>query len=138
MTTKYNVLFDGKEAYSIGESILNKAFDENFYEFLPVEPISLRGKNFDETTIVFKVGNKMFALSSIINFEFVNLKCDPEQSIELRETFQGIKPGWHMSKKHWNTVDVESDVSQKLFLELIDHSYDLVLKTLTKKVRDEL
>lgn len=93
---------------------------------------------FDETTIVFKVGNKIFALSGIINFESVNLKCDPEQAIDLRETFQGVKPGWHMNKKHWNTVSVNSDVPQKLFLELIDHSYDLVLKSLTKKVRNEL
>ena len=111
---------------------------EFFREYCLSKKGATEGFPFDETTIVFKVGNKMFALSNIVNFEFVNLKCDPEQSIELRETFQGIKPGWHMNKKHWNTVNVGSDVPQKLFLELIDHSYDLVLKTLTKKVRDEL
>jgi len=93
---------------------------------------------FDSSTIVFKIGGKLFALAGIEFFASVNLKCDPERSIELRETFNGIKPGFHMNKKHWNTVTVESDVPNQLLLELIDHSFDLVYKSLTKKIRDGL
>jgi predicted DNA-binding protein (MmcQ/YjbR family) len=93
---------------------------------------------FDSSTIVFKIGGKLFALAGIEFFASVNLKCDPERSIELRETFNGINPGFHMNKKHWNTVTVESDVPNQLLLELIDHSFDLVYKSLTKKIRDGL
>lgn len=92
---------------------------------------------FNETTLVFKVAGKMFALTNIDLFESVNLKCDPERAIELRETFNGVKPGFHMNKKHWNTVRVLSDVPNELLMELIDHSYQLVVKSLTKKIRDE-
>ena len=93
---------------------------------------------FDEITLVFKVGGKMFALCNVDNFESINLKCDPERAIDLRERFSGIKPGYHMSKIHWNTVEVNSDVSQSMILELIDHSYDLVFSKLTKKLQNEL
>ena len=93
---------------------------------------------FDENTLVFKVGGKMFALVNVDNFTFCNLKCDPDRAEELREQYNGIKPGYHMSKKHWNSVYVDSDVPDKLFLELITHSYDLVFKSLPKKVREEI
>lgn len=93
---------------------------------------------FDSETIVFKVGGKIFTLAGIEEFKSANLKCDPERSIELRETYNGIKPGYHMNKKHWNTVTVDSDVPNQLFLELIDHSYDLVFNSLTKRIREEL
>lgn len=93
---------------------------------------------FDEITLVFKVGGKMFALCNVDNFESINLKCDPERAIDLRERFAGVKPGYHMSKIHWNTIEVNSDVSQSMLLELIDHSYDLVFSKLTKKVQNEL
>lgn len=93
---------------------------------------------FDSSTIVFKIGGKLFALAGIELFASINLKCDPNRSIELRETFDGIKPGFHMNKVHWNTVTVESDVTNQLLLELIDHSFDLVYKSLTKKIRDGL
>lgn len=93
---------------------------------------------FDKTTLVFKVGGKMFALCNVDNFESINLKCDPERAIDLRERLSGIKPGYHMSKIHWNTVEVNSDVSQSMILELIDHSYDLVFSKLTKKLQNEL
>ncbi len=92
---------------------------------------------FDNKTLVFKVG-KMFALTDVEGFQSINLKCDPERALELRETFQGVIPGYHMNKTHWNTVSVNEDVPEKLILELIDHSYDLVFKSLTKKQRDEL
>ncbi len=80
----------------------------------------------------------MFALTDVEGFQSINLKCDPERALELRETFQGVIPGYHMNKTHWNTVSVNEDVPEKLILELIDHSYDLVFKSLTKKQRDEL
>lgn len=97
---------------------------------------------FDEDTLVFKVGGKMFCLTSLQEWEkgnpSLNLKCDPERAIELREQYEAIKPGYHMSKIHWNTVSLHSDVSQKLLIELINHSYDLVFNSLTKKLQKEI
>ena len=94
---------------------------------------------FDDVTLVFKVMGKMFALVSLERLPLqVNLKCNPEKAIELREEHDGaILPGYHMSKVHWNTLIVEK-ISAKLILELIDHSYDLVVSKLTKKLKDEL
>lgn len=97
---------------------------------------------FDEDTLVFKVGGKMFALSSLSNWEkgtpSVNLKCDPERAEELRANYNDIKPGFHMSKVHWNTIAINGDVPDKFLRELIDHSYDLVFKSLTKKLQNEV
>jgi predicted DNA-binding protein (MmcQ/YjbR family) len=70
---------------------------------------------------------KMFALADVDLFESINLKCDPERSMELRERFSGIEPGFHMNKRHWNTVSMDGSISDKLLTELIDHSYDLVV-----------
>lgn len=93
---------------------------------------------FGEQTLVFKVQGKMFALANIDLFESVNLKCDPTRAIELRETFRGVLPGYHMNKKHWNTVRVFEDVNDELLMELIDHSYNLVVKSLPKRLQNEL
>jgi predicted DNA-binding protein (MmcQ/YjbR family) len=93
---------------------------------------------FDENTLCFKVGGKIFAIIDIVDFESVNLKCNPDRAVELREQFQGIQPGYHMNKKHWNTVLFDGSVSDKLILELIDHSYDLVFNSLPKTKRDNL
>lgn len=97
---------------------------------------------FDEDTLVFKVGGKMFALSSLQQWEkgeaSVNLKCDPEKAEELRVNYDAIKPGFHMSKVHWNTVAFNSDVSDKMICKLIDDSYNLVVKSLTKKAQSEI
>ncbi|PQJ80563.1 MmcQ/YjbR family DNA-binding protein [Polaribacter porphyrae] len=98
---------------------------------------------FDDVTLVFKVMNKMFALSGLDRWErgeeSINLKCDPEKSEELRGEYEGINPGFHMSKKHWNTITINtSDVSDDLVRELINHSYDLVVSGLTKKAQREL
>ena len=68
----------------------------------------------------------------------VNLKCDPERALELRSEYESIQPGYHMSKVHWNTIEVNGDVPQKLLLELVDHSYELVFKSLSKKIRDSI
>ncbi len=97
---------------------------------------------FDEVTLVFKVMEKMFALVSLDKWEQgetkINLKCDPERALELRTDYESIRPGYHMNKKHWNTVTLNNDVSDVFAFELIDHSYELVVKGLTKKLKEEL
>ena len=95
---------------------------------------------FDDVTLVFKVMGKMFALTGLDAEEFkVNLKCDPEKCIGLREQYpDDIYPGWHMSKTHWNTVHFENGLETALLKELIDHSYGLVVSKLTKKLKAEL
>lgn len=93
---------------------------------------------FDHDTLVFKVGGKLFALCSIQSFESVNLKCEPEMAIELREQYADVMPGYHMNKKHWNTVRVNSSVSDKMILDWTKKSYDLVRSALPKKVQEEL
>lgn len=93
---------------------------------------------FDNETLVFKVGGKIFALASIAAFTSVNLKCDPEKAVELREQYPAIQPGYHMNKKHWNTVHFDGSISFALLKELTDHSYSLVVNSLPKKLRDTL
>jgi len=95
------------------------------------------GFPFDQKTLVFKVFGKMFALMDVEIFESVNLKCDPGRAIELRERFHAVRPGFHMNKKHWNTVSLFEDVNDKFLLELVDQSYHLVYESLPKKIRDE-
>lgn len=94
------------------------------------KPNVTEGFPFGEDTLVFKVKEKIFLLTGLdrLPLQF-NVKCDPDKAIELREEFPGsILPGYHMNKKHWNTVVIDGAVSQKLLKELIDHSYDLVSK----------
>ena len=95
---------------------------------------------FGEDTLVFKVMDKVFALAGLdAHPATANLKCDPEKAIELREEYDGlIIPGYHMSKKHWNTVEIEGNLPTDLIVEMIDHSYDLVVKGLTKNLQAEL
>lgn len=91
---------------------------------------------FDEKVRVYRIGDKMFALTLEDRPLSVNLKCDPIYALELRSLYEGIRAGYHMNKKHWNTVRVEkSDVDEQTVKELIDHSYDLVYEKLTKKQR---
>lgn len=80
----------------------------------------------------------MFALCDLEEFDGVNLKCDPERAVELREQYNAVIPGYHMNKTHWNTVKVGDDVGGRLFLELIDHSYELIVSSLPKKEREKL
>lgn len=111
---------------------------EDFREYCLRKPFVSEGFPFDQSTLVFKVGGKIFALADIDKFDSVNLKSDPEKAIDLRETFSGIIPGYHMNKKHWNTVMVNTDVSDQLFKQMIDDSYELVYRSLPKKMKDEL
>lgn len=114
----------------------------DFYDFCLSKKGVTEHFPFDEDTLVFKVGGKMFALSSLSEWESgspsINLKCDPEKALELRAEYDGINPGYHMSKVHWNTVDVKSDVPAKLLRELISNSYHLVFGSLTKKLQAEI
>lgn len=114
---------------------------EQLLEYCLEKKAVTEGFPFDQDTLVFKVAGKIFLLSSLKGWEenepTLNLKCDPEYSEELRINYQAVAPGYHMSKKHWNTVAVFQDVSDKLILQLIDHSYDLVVSGLTKKQRTE-
>jgi predicted DNA-binding protein (MmcQ/YjbR family) len=96
------------------------------------------GFPFDQNTLVFKVMGKMFALANVDGFVSINLKCDPEIAIDLRERYHGVTAGYHMSKKHWNTVTVNDDASDDLIYQWIDASYNLVVKSLTKKLQADL
>nr|WP_315151757.1 MmcQ/YjbR family DNA-binding protein [uncultured Flavobacterium sp.] len=115
---------------------------ETYYEYCLSKKGVTEHFPFDEDTLVFKVGGKMFALSSLLQWEkgspSMNLKCDPERAQELRAEYDAIQPGFHMSKVHWNTIAVNQDVQNALLKELIDHSYDLVFKSLTKKIQTEI
>lgn len=81
---------------------------------------------FDKNTLVFKKKNKIFALANTLDFKFINLKCNPIESLELREQYPGVRPGYHMNKKHWNSVYVNQDVSDSLVYDLILRSYFLI------------
>ena len=88
---------------------------------------------FDEETLVFKVAGKIFLLASLEAIPLqINLKCNPEKAIELREEFDSVQPGYHMNKKHWNTIILDGTVPAKKILEWIDHSYNLVVSGLKK------
>lgn len=93
---------------------------------------------FDETTLVFKVMGKMFALTALEDEPAVNLKCNPDKCLELREQYESVVPGYHMNKKYWNTVYLEGDIPENELTQWIDHSYDLVVSKLTKKQKEAL
>lgn len=93
---------------------------------------------FDETVLVFKVMGKIFALTSTEGEFTINLKCEPEKAIELREKYSGVKPGYHMNKKHWNTIYFDGSVSDLDTKEWVDQSYHLVVKSLTKAQQQHL
>jgi len=94
---------------------------------------------FGETTLVFRVKNKIFLLVALdadpLQF---NAKCDPGKAVELREEYDAVKPGFHMNKKHWNTVIIDGSISTRLIKEMIDDSYNLIVHSLPKKSREEL
>ncbi len=94
---------------------------------------------FDDKTPVFKVANKMFALVGLDNnLLSINLKCDPEDALVLRSQFEAIRPGYHMNKDHWNTINLDGSLEEKLVIKLIHDSYALVIKTLSKKEQERL
>ncbi len=93
---------------------------------------------FGPGTLVFRVAGRIFALMDADAFTSVNLKCDPERAIDLRERYEGIVPGYPMNKRHWNTVAADGRVPGRRLLELADHSYELVRNSLPKRLRDTL
>jgi len=115
---------------------------ETFYEYCLSKKGVTEHFPFDQDTLVFKVGGKMFALSSLNQWEkgepSVNLKCNQDYAQELRAQYCDVKPAFHMSKTHWNTVAINNEVSDKFLKELIDDSYDLIFKNLTKKLQSEI
>lgn len=94
---------------------------------------------FDEETLVFKVMNKIFAIMPLEATEpSISLKCDPELVPELRENYTGVRPGWHLNKQHWNSVVADGSFTEKELIKWIDHSYDLIVASLPRKLKEEL
>lgn len=97
------------------------------------------GFPFNDTALVFKVSGKMFALLDLSeDSRGITLKCDPELAIELREQYPEVTAAWHFNKQHWNTVDLSGNVDQRRLREWIDHSYELVVKSLKRADREAL
>lgn len=116
---------------------------ENVYEYCLSKKGVTEHFPFDNDTLVFKVGAKMFALLSLKGFEegnpSINLKCNPERAIELRAMYEDdILPGYHMSKVHWNTVKINKFVADNNIFEMINHSYQLVYDSLSKKIKESI
>jgi predicted DNA-binding protein (MmcQ/YjbR family) len=94
---------------------------------------------FGETVLVFKVAGKMFALASLDEIpSTANLKCDPDRALELRDRYEQVRPGYHMNKKHWNTVEIDSGIPDNELRKMIDHSYELVAKSLPRATKAKL
>jgi predicted DNA-binding protein (MmcQ/YjbR family) len=115
---------------------------ETFYEYCLSKKGVTEHFPFNDDVLVFKVGLKIFALTSLIQWEkgmpSVNLKCNPEYAQELRGQYDTILPAFHANKVHWNTVMINQEVSDALVKKLIDHSYDLVFNSLSKKIQNEI
>lgn len=90
---------------------------------------------FGPETLVFKVKGKLFALTDVDFFESINLKCEPDKAIELRERYPAVQPGYHMNKKHWNSIIMDNSIPDRLVKEWIEHSYQLVRASLPKSQR---
>jgi predicted DNA-binding protein (MmcQ/YjbR family) len=109
---------------------------EDFRAYCLTKPNATEGTPFGEDTLVFKVSGKMFALASLDEVPpRVNLKCDPERALDLRDRYEEVTPGYHMNKKHWNTVELSGGIPDAELRAMIDHSYDLVVASLPKKRR---
>ncbi len=111
---------------------------EELREYCLAKIAVTEGFPFDYETLVFKVMDKMFLLTNINKRLSVNLKCEPEKAIELRELYASVLPAYHMNKKHWNTVLIDGSISEEQIQEWIDHSYDEVVGKMTKKMRTNL
>jgi predicted DNA-binding protein (MmcQ/YjbR family) len=111
---------------------------EEFREYCLSLPGTTEGLPFDDKTLVFYVKKKMFALTDIDDFESINLKCDPDEAILLREEYEAVIPGYHMNKKHWNTVKMDGSVKDEQIKKWIKNSYGLVVAKLPRKIQQEL
>jgi len=111
---------------------------EELRDYCLQKPAVTEGLPFGEDTLVFKVAGKMFLLTSISQGTSFNVKCEPELAVELREKYTEVQPGYHMNKKMWNTVSLDGTLTKKQLHDMIDHSYDEVVKGLPKKVQEEI
>ncbi|HJW37292.1 MAG TPA: MmcQ/YjbR family DNA-binding protein [Candidatus Udaeobacter sp.] len=112
---------------------------ELFREYCLSKPGATEDMPFGEDVIVFRVGGKMFALASLDEIPATaNLKCDPDLALELRDRYEQVQPGYHMNKKHWNTVEIDSGIPDAELRKMIDHSYELVVRSLPKTRREKL
>jgi predicted DNA-binding protein (MmcQ/YjbR family) len=104
-----------------------------FREYCLTKPSATEDTPFGPDVLVFKVGGKMFALAALDKVPTtVNLKCDPDLALDLRDRYEEVRPGYHMNKKHWNTVEIQGGIPDLELRKMIDHSYDLVIKGLRK------
>ena len=111
---------------------------ESLRDYCLSKPAAEETLPFGPDTLVYKVAGKVFLLTGLDEEQLsFNVKCDPDRAIELREEFSCVLPGYHMNKKHWNTIVVDGSVPTKQLKEWIDHSYELVVGSLPKKLRDE-
>jgi predicted DNA-binding protein (MmcQ/YjbR family) len=109
---------------------------EQFREYCLNKPRAGEDMPFGPDVLVFKVSSKMFALASLNEIPTtVNLKCDPDLALELRDRYEHVRPGYHMNKKHWNTVELEAGIPDAEMRKMIDHSYDLVVSALPRTER---
>ena len=112
---------------------------ESFREYCLRKPGATEDMPFGEDVLVFRVGGKMFALAPLDEVPATaNLKCDPDLALELRDRYEQVRPGYHMNKKHWNTVEIDSEIPDAELQRMIDHSYELVMQTLPKVGREQL
>lgn len=111
---------------------------EEIYELCTSLPHAEACFPFDEVTLVFKVGGRMFAVNPLDKPDMLILKCDPERAVELRERYGGIAPAWHFNKKHWNMIDLKGSVPRPLITEMTTHSYNLVTGKLPRRIKEEL
>ncbi len=111
---------------------------EEFRNYCLMKPGVTEGFPFDATTLVFKVFGKMFALTDLEDAFSLNLKCDPEKAISLREHYSSVTPGYHMNKRHWNTIMIDGSINDTVLYALVDHSYEIVVQSLPEKVKRQL
>src|SRR5205809_7322371 len=112
---------------------------EQFREYCLRKPGAAEGTPFGDNVLVFKVAGKMFALATLDEIPTtVNLKCDPDLALELRDRYEQVRPGYHMNKKHWNTVEINLGIPDNETRKMIDHSYDLVVQSLPRANRSRV
>jgi len=111
---------------------------EELRDYCLQKPGTTEGLPFGEETLVFKVAEKIFLLIGLAEGNRFNVKCDPELTVELRERYPEVIPGYHMNKKLWNTVYMDGSLTRKQLCEMIDHSYEQVVKSLSKKLQANL
>ncbi len=112
---------------------------EEFREYCLSKVAATESMPFGEGVLVFKVAGKIFALAALDEIPAtVNLKCDPDLALELRDRYEQVQPGYHMNKRHWNTVEIDSGIPEAELRKMIEHSYDSVMRALSKAQRYQL